>query len=136
MWTALARRCLTMLRFIPRPELVGEVMDCHPSPDVLRRGTLVIVKDGKLEKWACLRCPGNCGEKLMLSLNPARRPRWAVKLDWLGRPSITPSVHQLNACRCHFWITRGTVHWCEDSGNPLSPDPTSTTGSGVPGADA
>ena len=38
-----------------------------------------------------------------------------VGLDWLGRPSLSPSVRQLNECRCHFWITRGMVRWCADS---------------------
>ncbi|WP_206431681.1 DUF6527 family protein, partial [Sphingomonas koreensis] len=36
-------------------------------------------------------------------------------LDWLCRPSITPSINQLNACGCHFWIKDGAVEWCRDS---------------------
>ena len=115
MWANILRRFLAAVGLIQRPDLVSKVMGRHPSPTDLPSGTLIVVKDGELEKWACLRCPGGCGEKLMLSLNAARRPRWTVTSDWLRRPSITPSINQLNACRCHFWITSGVVHWCEDS---------------------
>ncbi|MGO9818139.1 MAG: DUF6527 family protein [Acidocella sp.] len=77
-------------------------------------GELVVVENGGLQKWACLKCPGGCGQKIALSLNPERRPRWRVWSDWFGRPSVEPSVHQKNACRCHFWIRRGQIKWCAD----------------------
>jgi hypothetical protein len=51
-----------------------------------------------------------------LSLNQARHPCWAASIDRLGRPTLHPSVRQLNECKCHFWIREGTVHWCTDSG--------------------
>lgn len=119
MWTNILRRCLSAVGFIKRPDLVGRIMDRHPRPEELPPSTVIVVKDGHFEKWACLRCPCGCGEKLMLSLNQARRPCWAVTLDWLGRPSITPSINQLNACRCHFWIKGGIVEWCRDSGRRI-----------------
>jgi ThiF family len=31
--------------------------------------------------------------------NPDRRPRWRLTSDWFGRPSIEPSVRQMNRCR-------------------------------------
>lgn len=40
----------------------------------------------------------------------------SVHLDWLRRPSVTPSVRQLNDCGCHFWIKSGRIQWCSDSG--------------------
>ena len=46
-----------------------------------------------------------------LSLSEKRRPRWSVTVDALGRPTVTPSVHVLNGCRCHFWIRRGAIDW-------------------------
>lgn len=116
MWRDIARQALVAAGIIPRPDLVARVMDSHPTPGDLKPGVLVVVQDGDRAKWACLRCPGGCGEKLQLSLNLSRRPRWAVSLDWLQRPSVSPSIHQLNDCRCHFWIKGGTVEWCVDSG--------------------
>ncbi|TAU58415.1 hypothetical protein ELI13_30500 (plasmid) [Rhizobium ruizarguesonis] len=73
--------------------------------------SLVVVRDGDVEKWACLACPGGCGKMIALSLNPSRRPKWHVTLDFWNRPTLKPSVHQLNECGCHFWITNGTIDW-------------------------
>lgn len=84
----------------------------YPSPDRVQREGLVVVRDGDVEKWACLACPGGCGKMIALSLNPGRRPKWQVALDFWNRPTIKPSVHQLNECGCHFWITSGSIDWC------------------------
>ena len=116
MWRGIVRRALVATGIIPRPDLVARIMDHHPPPGDVSPGLLVVVQDGDRAKWVCLRCPGGCGEKLQLSLNPSRRPRWAASLDRLHRPSVSPSVHQLNNCRCHFWIKGGKVEWCADSG--------------------
>jgi len=123
MWNDLLRRLLVYARFIPRPHVVGQIMTQHPSPDELLEGILVLVKDGERQKWACLRCPCGCGERLQLSLNPSRRPRWTVAFDWLHRPTVAPSVHQLNACHCHFWIKKGMIEWCKDSGRRFDQSP-------------
>jgi hypothetical protein len=80
-------------------------------------GEFLVVRDGDLEKWGCLRCPGGCGEKIMLSMSPRRKPRWMVQFDWRGRPTVSPSVWQTNSCQCHFWIRSGQVDWCDDSGH-------------------
>ncbi|WP_254658596.1 DUF6527 family protein [Phaeobacter inhibens] len=75
-------------------------------------GQLTLVKSGDIKKWACLRCPGGCGEVISLSLNPNQRPRWLVSEDFWLRPTIHPSVHQKNECGCHFWIKKGRITWC------------------------
>jgi len=93
----------------PRPDLVSRFSPTHPTPEELKTGQLIIVRDGGLEKAACLRCPGGCGAKIVLLLSAKRWPTWKVQLDWLGRPTVEPSVRQLNDCRCHFWIRRGRV---------------------------
>ena len=116
MWRDAVRWLFVRLRLVRRPDLVGRIIDRHPTPEELPEGKLVMVRDGNRNKWACLRCPGRCGEKLQLALSSSRHPRWCVRLDWLGRPSVSPSIRQLNDCRCHFWIEGGTVHWCADSG--------------------
>jgi hypothetical protein len=116
MWRDVLRGLLVRVGLVQRPELVTRVMDRHPMPEELPPGHMVVVEDGGRQKWACFRCPGGCGEKLQLSLNPTRRPRWAVSFDWLRRPSLNPSVHQQNACRCHFWLKQGGIEWCADSG--------------------
>lgn len=86
----------------------------YPSETDLRPGEIVHVVDGGIEKWACLRCPGGCGAMIPLSLSQKRRPRWEIALDWFGRPTVKPSVHQQNDCGCHFWIRQGRIDWCKD----------------------
>ena len=110
------RALLSWLRLIPRPHLVGTVVEHHPTPEELPESRVLVVRDGNFDKWACFRCPGGCGEKIMLSLS-SRRPRWSVRLDWLDRPTIHPSIRQMNSCQCHFWVSKGLVEWCLDSGH-------------------
>jgi Family of unknown function (DUF6527) len=46
-------------------------------------------------KWAWFRCPADTSEVIQLALMQSRRPRWGVSVDLLGRPSLHPSVRQL-----------------------------------------
>lgn len=118
MMLALARRLLVACRVVPRPEVVGEIVGDFPAPTDLRPGTMQVVVDGGRAKWACTPCPCGCGERLQLSLNPTRRPRWTVTLDWLGRPTVHPSVCQRSGCLSHFWVRAGRIDWCSDTGFP------------------
>ncbi|MEX5516824.1 DUF6527 family protein [Pseudophaeobacter sp. 1A09344] len=115
MFGNIARRFLIWCRFIPRVDLVGRVQATHPETTALTADALVVVRDGSIEKWACFQCPGGCGQKIQLSLSRSRRPRWSVRLDWLGRPTVEPSIRQTNQCHCHFWVRQGQVQWCADS---------------------
>ena len=111
-----ARRSLELLRLIPRSQFLAEVQAFHPRQEQLTSGRLIIVRDGTLDKWICLACPCGCGAKVQLSMGMNRRPRWSVKFDWLNRPTIEPSIRRLDECKCHFWLKRGRIHWCPDSG--------------------
>lgn len=110
------RRTLARFGLIEAPALAGQYVPHHPTPEELSPGQVLVVRDGGLQKWACFRCPGGCGEKIMLSLSRNRQPHWKAQVDWLGRPSLEPSIRQVNKCRCHFWVRRGRVDWCTDSG--------------------
>ncbi len=103
-----------------RADLLTRMADRVPADMEIKSGELVVVESEGFRKWACLKCPGGCGTKISLSLNPKRRPRWHVAVDWFVRPSISPSVHQINDCRCHFWVRRGRVEWCA-GGRPAPP---------------
>lgn len=95
-----------------RADLLTRVADRMPAEMEIKSGELVVVESDGFRKWACLKCPGGCGVKIALSLNPNRRPRWRVDADLFTRPSIEPSVHQTNDCGCHFWVRRGVIEWC------------------------
>jgi hypothetical protein len=107
---------LVWLRLLPRPQYLSYIVSEHPTPDEIKDGMMLVVKDGTLEKWACFRCPCGCGQRIQLSLSQTRRPRWAVLTDWLSRPTVHPSVRQLSGCKSHFWIKRGKIEWCNDTG--------------------
>lgn len=103
-------RRVGLLRF----DLLASVAPVMPDRRMLKPGEMTVVIDCGIEKWACLGCPGGCGQAITLPLNPNRRPRWKVRFDLWRRPSVEPSVWQKNECGCHFWIRDGVVHWCED----------------------
>jgi hypothetical protein len=103
-------RHLRLLRF----DLLIDRSPSLPDKSSIVDESLTLVESGGVKKWACLRCPGGCGEVINLPLNPNQRPRWMVAEDFWARPSVHPSVHQQNECGCHFWIKQGRVHWCKD----------------------
>ncbi|MEL6787877.1 MAG: DUF6527 family protein [Cyanobacteria bacterium J06607_15] len=112
----LVRKVLVKLKLIAEPNFNCSVVLEHPTPAEIRYGQISLVATPKIQKWACFKCPGGCGETISLSLSKKRRPRWTTSLDWLGRPSIHPSIRQQNQCRCHYWIRKGVVNWCRDTG--------------------
>lgn len=92
------------------PDFVCEVVD--ESPDSLASGVLFHeVRDGH-PKWLHLQCPC-CEEHIQLQL--AGRQHWTLKKDWLGRPTIEPSIWETNSCQAHFFVRSGYVIWCPDS---------------------
>lgn len=106
------------LGLIRRPELIGMVVSDHPAPEAMAPGTIYIVGGPGYQKWAVFRCPRHEDEIIQLSLMPNRRPRWTVTLDFLERPTIHPSVRQLDGPYAHFWVKAGCVEWCADTGRP------------------
>jgi hypothetical protein len=105
---ACALRRLGWLRY----DLLVSPVSLHPGKNAVPPGELWVVTDAGVKKWACMSCPGGCGVQISLSLNPDRRPCWSVETDFWNRPTVTPSIRQLSACTCHFWISRGVVEWC------------------------
>lgn len=112
----LLRETAAALGFIRRPELIGVLVSDHPLPDEIEAGIIYIIGELGYQKWAVFRCPKHEGEVIQLSLMPNRRPRWAITMDFLDRPTIQPSVRQLDGAYAHFWVKAACVNWCIDSG--------------------
>jgi len=112
-------RVLAWLGIIERPAFLASTALDMPGPDELLPGRAVIVGPADRPKWVTFPCPSGCGAPILLSLNQQRRPRWSVSSDWLGRPSLEPSVRRTDGCRCHFWMRGGRIEWCKDSGDIL-----------------
>lgn len=70
-----------------------------------------LLDDG--ESWSVgMLCPCGCKDVLELMLLPGVRPRWDLKVDKRGRPTLVPSVWRTTGCRSHFWVREGRVSWC------------------------
>lgn len=111
---------LVALRLVRRPDLTTILVADHPEPDAMQPGVIYIVGGTGYRKWAYFRCPADDEEIIQLSLMRERRPRWTITADWLGRPTINPSVRQLDGSYAHFWVRNGHVDWCPDSGHQPS----------------
>ena len=111
-----SRRLATGLRLIPRPELIVRRIAEQPRPEEIEPGVIYVVGGKDYQKWAVLRCPNHTDEIMQLSLMPNRRPRWSITADFFERPTINPSVRQLEGSYAHFWVKRGNVTWCADTG--------------------
>jgi hypothetical protein len=107
---------LTWLHLSPKSEFSAHLVETNPSNESVAPGRVIVVGGQEYKKWAYLRCPCGCNEVIMLSLAQSRRPRWKVIIDWWGRPTIEPSVRQIAGCYAHFWIRRGSIEWCDDTG--------------------
>jgi hypothetical protein len=63
--------------------------------------------------WIAFDCPCGRGHRIMLNLDPRRRPFWIVRAaDPL---TISPSVDDsVTGRRCHFRMLRGRVGWVRE----------------------
>lgn len=112
-------RLLVWLRIINQPDLLALIVSDHPSPVSIKPGYIYIVGGQGYRKWAYFRCPAATDEIIQLSLMPNHRPKWEIAIDLLNRPTVNPSVRQLEGSYAHFWIKMGCIEWCEDTGrNP------------------
>ena len=116
----LCRVALVRLGFIRKPAYLARQVAAHPTTEDVAPGWVYVVGGPGYQKWAYFRCPTGSGEIIQLSLMPNRRPRWLVSVDWLNRPTIHPSVRQLEGSYAHFWMRRGTIDWCADSGKVIA----------------
>jgi hypothetical protein len=98
-------------RFGPRRRLV--IIDGDSLPERLPKRDLVLARDGKEDWCVGLNCPCGCGQKIELLVIPEAKPRWDLKTDTKGRPSLRPSVWLQQGCRSHFWLRDGRVQWCD-----------------------
>jgi hypothetical protein len=116
------RRVLEKFGSIPPTHIVSTVTSDYPDLSALPGGVLYVVGGKGYQKWAYLSCPCGCGAPIMLSLGSQRSPRWQIRIDWLQRPTIEPSVWQTDGCYSHFWVRQGRIDWVHDTGKrPPSP---------------
>lgn len=113
---AAIRSLLIAIGLIANPQYLFRLVGEHPVDDEIEDGVVYVVGGKDYQKWAYFRCPTDRSEIIQLSLMRKHRPCWRVSSDWLQRPTIYPSVRQTAGSFAHFWMAKGQVSLCADSG--------------------
>lgn len=116
--TASIRNALILAGLIKEPDYLVRLVQEHPMDDEIEGGIIYIVGGKDFQKWAYFRCPTDTSEIIQLSLMQKHRPCWRVRSDWMQRATIYPSVRQTDGSFAHFWLRKGNVSICADSGAP------------------
>lgn len=100
---------LSALRILQRPYFLAvEVSDV---PDILAPGILYHEVRGGYPKWVHLACP-RCGERIQIQTAQSKQ-RWTIAIDWLNRPTVSPSIWETQSCGAHFFVRKGELLWTQ-----------------------
>lgn len=99
-----------LLPFMSRPRFLTDTVAECPMEEELRSDRILMEIRGGHLKWAHLPCP-KCGEHIQLPL--AGRDRWSIRVDFLRRPTLAPSIWEKASCGAHFFVKKGKLLWCE-----------------------
>ncbi len=79
-------------------------------PAEIPKRRAVLVSSGGRFTWIAFDCPCGRGHRVMLNLDPRRRPSWNVQDTVLL--TIHPSIDdRTSGRRCHFNLRAGRVRW-------------------------
>ena len=84
-------------------------------PESTHENTVYIIGGRENPFYAALTCPRKkCRKVIHLEISPEFRRRWTVHEHEDGALSLNPSIDIIDSpCRCHYWIKRGHVVWCD-----------------------
>ena len=104
-------RAATFLVFRPWL-LAGTVSEGDEVPDHLPARRAVVVGARSGWKWLVFDCPCRTGHRIMLNLDPDRRPYWNLRVSSTRRLTVSPSIdYRGNGLSCHYFIRDGRVVW-------------------------
>lgn len=108
---------LSLVLWARRKGIIGPAYHCidvPESPLEHELQPLVVHREvrGGYPKWAHLSCP-RCGEHIQLPIGGSKES-WRLSVDWLHRPTLSPSIWELQSCRAHFIMQVGKLLWCRD----------------------
>lgn len=89
------------------------VIEGDSLPPKLPHRNVLLARDGAEDWCVGMRCPCGCGRAIELLVAQGIAPRWDLRTDERGLPTLEPSVFWQSGCRSHFWLTRGRVRWCD-----------------------
>ena len=90
----------------------SKIIADNPLPESVKRNIVYVVGNENYVKWAYLKCPCGCNDTIMLNLiEPSAGPFWQISWDFMGRPTINPSILKKKGCRSHFFLQKGNIKW-------------------------
>ena len=100
-----------LVSYFDKPYFVEFVED--PVDDPLKKVLYIIGTQNEVWQVEML-CPCGCAEKIVLPANEETSPRWTIKVNSTGVPSLSPSVWRSKGCKSHFFLRLGRIKWCEN----------------------
>lgn len=88
-----------------------QILQGDALPEKLPRRDLLLLRDSGEDWCVGLRCPCGCGQHIELPLIQEANPRWKLRVEPDGAPTLAPSVWLQDGCRSHFFVRRGKVVW-------------------------
>lgn len=99
-----------VLRGRAKPDYLASVVSEAPDSSKMNPGVMLCEIRGGYPKWVYFQCP-RCWETIQIPV--ARGSDWQLAIDWLSRPTLSPSIWQRETCGAHFFVTRGRIMWCQ-----------------------
>lgn len=87
------------------------IIEGDSLPGRLPRRNIVLARDGDEDWCVGMRCPCGCCRTIELLIVQGVAPRWDLRVDSRGRPTLEPSVFLQTGCRSHFWLRSGRIQW-------------------------
>ena len=93
----------------------GTVIDIDDIPSDIPTRRAVLVSVSKMHKWLVFDCPCLSGHRVLLNLDPVRRPVWTLTMSRTRRITVHPSIEYRQDDRsCHYFLSRGRIIWVMD----------------------
>jgi hypothetical protein len=93
-----------------RYRIVGQVDAADEIPDKLPHKGAVLVGPASRYKWIAFDCPCPQRHRLIVNLEPSRRPHWRIENP--RRLTLRPSIDdRAPERRCHFVLRNGKITW-------------------------
>lgn len=99
-----------------RWRLGGAVAEVDEVPSLLPAQRCVLVGSRSHPKWLAYDCPCDRGHRVLLNLDRTRRPFWKLRVSWLGRVTVSPSIADRGRKEpCHYFLRNGHVEWVPEA---------------------
>ena len=103
-----------------RWRLTGAVADVDEVPSRLPAQRCVLVGSRSHPKWLAYDCPCERGHRVLLNLDRTRRPFWTLRVSWLGRVTVSPSIADRGRKEpCHYFLSDGQIEWVPEAGESM-----------------